>query len=80
MPYLTNAELPPSVRHHLPEHAQDIYRSAFNSAWIQYGDSAPLRREEIAHRVAWSAVKRKYQKLGEAWIARAGNSSGFDRL
>ena len=26
MPYDVNADLPPSVRSHLPEHAQDIFR------------------------------------------------------
>src|ERR1700734_4258049 len=30
MPYDVNADLPPSVRSHLPEHAQDIFREAFN--------------------------------------------------
>ena len=25
MPYATNADLPPSVAGHLPDHAQDIY-------------------------------------------------------
>ena len=33
MPYGVNADLPPSVRSHLPEHAQDIYREAFNHAY-----------------------------------------------
>jgi cation transport regulator ChaB len=28
MPYEVNADLPPSVRSHLPEHAQDIFREA----------------------------------------------------
>jgi cation transport regulator len=32
MPYQTNAELPESVKRHLPDHAQDIYRAAFNHA------------------------------------------------
>ena len=32
MPYAVNADLPPSVRSHLPEHAQDIFREAFNHA------------------------------------------------
>ena len=65
MPYRTNDDLPPSVRDHLPEHAQDIYREAFNSAWRQY--AARARREEIAHRVAWSAVKSRYRKAGTRW-------------
>jgi hypothetical protein len=25
-------------------------------------------RESIAHRIAWAAVKRTYQKLGHAWV------------
>jgi cation transport regulator len=71
MPYLTNADLPVSVQSHLPEHAQDIYRQAFNNAWLQYGDLEPKRQEEIAHRVAWSAVKKRYQKIGGLWVSRA---------
>jgi cation transport regulator len=60
MPYSTNEDLPPSVRHHLPRSAQDIYREAFNHAWLTY--ARRTRHEEIAHRVAWSAVKRRYQR------------------
>ena len=66
MPYATNDELPPPVRNHLPIAAQDIYREAFNRAWQTYG--VDPRREEIAHRVAWAAVKRKYAKVGSAWL------------
>ena len=33
MPYRENADLPPSVRDHLPRHAQDIFREAFNAAY-----------------------------------------------
>jgi len=36
MPYKTNADLPGSVRDHLPPHAQDIYKEAFNGAWEEY--------------------------------------------
>lgn len=64
MPYATNADLPLPLRRALPEHAQDIYRAAFNSAWEQYGG------EEMAHRVAWAAVKRKYRKANGSWVPR----------
>ncbi|HVV47847.1 MAG TPA: ChaB family protein [Bryobacteraceae bacterium] len=68
MPYPDNSALPLSVRGHLPEDAQDVYRKVFNHAWEQYaGDS---RQEEIAHRVAWSAVNRQYVKAGDQWVAR----------
>lgn len=71
MPYNTNNDLPDSVQHVLPQHAQDIYRSAFNNAWEEY-KSPKMRRgnvshEEVAHKVAWAAVKKKYHKVGEKW-------------
>jgi cation transport regulator len=69
MPYETNGELPLSLRRVLPDHAQDIYRAAFNRAYADHeGDP---RREEAAHRIAWAAVKRSYVKVGASWIAKA---------
>jgi cation transport regulator len=67
MPYASNDDLPRSIRSHLPPHAQDIFRAAFNNAWQRYGERDPERREEIAHRIAWSAVKRQYRKIGDHW-------------
>lgn len=56
MSYKTKSDLPESVKHVLPSHAQDIYK-AFNSAWDQYKDKEDRRddasREETAHKVAW---------------------------
>ncbi len=69
MPYQANTDLPDQVRRHLPEHAQDIYREAFNHAYAAHADDP--RREEAAHRIAWAAVKRSYVKEGGSWIARA---------
>ncbi|HLG81019.1 MAG TPA: ChaB family protein [Bradyrhizobium sp.] len=68
MPYPTNAALPPSIRQHLPAHAQDIYREAFNHAFAAH--SGDLRQEEAAHRIAWAAVKRAYEKAGDSWVRR----------
>ncbi len=68
MPYLTNDDLPMSVRNHLPEHGQDIFREAFNHAWQEYAGDP--RQEEIAHRVAWAAVKRVFVKVGTEWVPR----------
>jgi cation transport regulator len=66
MPYSKKTELPASVKNVLPDHAQDIYKEAFNSAYDEYKDKDDRRddasREEVAHRVAWNAVKQKYQK------------------
>jgi cation transport regulator len=70
MPFSRANDLPPTLRLRLPLHAQEIYRAAFNNAWATYG-AAPLKeREERAHRIAWAAVKRKYQKVGEDWVER----------
>lgn len=68
MPYSTNLELPQSVKAHLPTHAQDIYREAFNHAYAAHSGEA--RQEERAHRIAWAAVKRTYVKVGDSWVRR----------
>jgi cation transport regulator len=65
MPYANNDELPSSVRDHLPPHAQDIFREAFNHAFDQYSGG-----ESTAFRIAWAAVKRRYEKSGSAWVPR----------
>ena len=69
MPYRNKQELPDSVQHVLPAHAQEIYKEAFNSAWDQYKDKDERRddasREETAHKVAWAAVKNGYEKGGD---------------
>jgi cation transport regulator len=66
MPYQSVEELPDSVRNHLPKHAQEIYMEAFNNAWDQYAEPESRRgkesREEVSHKVAWAAVKQKYEK------------------
>jgi cation transport regulator len=60
MSYASNDELPPSVRDHLPTHAQDIFRAAFDAAFsVHAGDP---RLEETAFRIAWGAVKKQYAR------------------
>jgi cation transport regulator len=70
LPYASVNELPPSVYDHLPPHALEIYRSTFNNAWNEYADRGPSEREQTAHRVAWAAVKRRYEKAGDQWVPR----------
>lgn len=75
MPYETKADLPSNVTDVLPEHAQEIYRSVFNNAWDQYADPERRRgnqsREEVAHKVAWSAVEQKYKKNDHGkWVEK----------
>jgi cation transport regulator len=69
MPYKTNDELPPRVKIHLPSHAQDIYREAFNHAFAAHAGDP--RQEEAAHRIAWAAVKRSFAKFGSSWVRKA---------
>ena len=65
MPYDKLTDLPDSVRNNLPEHAQEIYKEAYNSAEEQYGE------ESRAHRVAWSAVEQKYEKNEKGnWVSK----------
>lgn len=67
MPYATNDDLPDPVRLHVPPHGQDIFREAFNNAFDQYaGDEAR------AFRIAWAAVKRRYEKIDGVWVMRGG--------
>jgi cation transport regulator len=68
MPYSANGDLPPSVRNHLPGHAQDIYREAFNHAYAAHAGERD--RERRAHMIAWAAVKRSYVKAGDIWVPR----------
>lgn len=67
MPYKSIDELPDSVKEHLPHHAQEIFKEAFNSANKEYGE------EETAFKVAWSAVKKKYEKDdgSDRWIKKS---------
>lgn len=66
MPFNNRSDLPESVQNVLPAHAQDIYKEVFNSAWQEYKEPSDRKdtadREETAHKVAWSAVKRSYRK------------------
>lgn len=68
MPYESNFDLPENLQRLLPDHAQDIFREAFNHAYDAHeGDP---RQEEAAHRIAWAAVKRLYVKTADGWRRR----------
>ena len=71
MPYATNAQLPERVRNDLPQHAQDIFRAAFNAAYERYGPS----HEDKAFRIAWGAVKRNYvHRRARIWVRRGAHA------
>ncbi len=58
--------LPEHLKDNLPEHAQHIYSEAYNNAYDQYAKPEKRKRggsrEEASNRVAWAAVKKKYEK------------------
>ena len=60
----------------LPEHAQHIFKKAHTSAVKEYQDPSKRRGdkkesvEEVAHKVAWAAVKKEYEKEDETWVKK----------
>ena len=60
----------------LPSHAQKIYSKAHKNALKQYVIPSKRRggkrqsKEQVAHKVAWSAVKKEYKKKGDKWMPR----------
>ena len=60
----------------LPSHAQKIYSKAHKNALKQYASPSKRRggkgqsKEQVAHRVAWSAVKKEYKKKGYKWVPK----------
>lgn len=71
MPYSHRSELPESVRNVLPDHAQDIFKDAFDNAWDEYHHD-----EQRSFAVAWSAVKKHYHKNEKTGKWEAGASDG----
>lgn len=76
MPYDKLQDLPQSVKDSLPKHAQEIYKEAFNNAYKEYAtsedrDNPNESREELAHKVAWAAVKKSYKKDSSGrWVGK----------
>ncbi len=60
----------------LPSHAQKIYTKAHKNALKQYASPSKRRggkrqsKEQVAHKVAWSAVKKEYKKKGDKWVSK----------
>ena len=60
----------------LPVHAQHIFTKTHASALKQYQDPDKRRggnnesAEEVAHKAAWAAVKKKYEKKEDEWVRK----------
>lgn len=78
MPYKNNSDLPESIKNHLPDHGQSIFREAFNNAWKEYKDASSRKgnatQEETCFKVAWNAVKKVYKKdTSGKWVKKKNN-------
>lgn len=72
MPYKTLKDLPEWL-HDTPKHMQEIFQSAFNSAFEQYKD------EGKAFATANAAVKKKYEKNKEdKWVVISDHAEFFE--
>lgn len=60
----------------LPEHAQHNYKNTHASALDQYQNPEKRRggirqsAEQVAHKAAWTAVKKQYKKQGNRWLKK----------
>ena len=72
MPY--SVDNPPDAVKGLPAHAIEIFVAAYNSAFEQYdGDEAKSAA------TAWAAVKTKFKKEGDNWVAKESLSDDDKR-
>ena len=63
MPYEKRSDLPPPVKDNMPDHAQDIFLAAYNSAYEDYDEKTDGNSREVyANSVAWASVKRNFRK------------------
>ncbi|BDD81748.1 hypothetical protein TPB0596_15110 [Tsukamurella pulmonis] len=65
----TTDELPGTLRRSSAK-AQRTFAKAHDSALDEYGD------EERAHRVAYAALKRGYERVGDRWERKPGGKRG----
>lgn len=62
MPYDSVKDLPKSVKK-LPVSAQKLFVKVFNKTYKN-------KSEEVAFKIAWSAVKKKFKKKNGSWVAK----------
>jgi cation transport regulator ChaB len=65
-------ELPSTLRRS-PKEAQETFAKAHDSAAEEYGEG------ERAYRVAYSALKRKFEKKGDRWVRKNGKGPSDPR-
>lgn len=63
----------PSTLQRSPKEAQETYARAHDSAVETYGEG------QRAHRTAYSALKRKFEKKGNRWVEKDGKGPSDPR-
>lgn len=66
------SELPGTIRRS-PKEAQETFAKAHDSAVETYGEG------QRAHRVAYSALKHKFEKKGDHWVKKDGKGPSDPR-
>lgn len=63
-------DLPFVCQFNLPEAAQKVYRTAFNRAWREAGESK--ERFFVAQKAAWAEVRNRFERDQETgvWMAK----------
>jgi cation transport regulator len=60
----------------LPVHVQHIFKKVHAYALQEYRNPEKRRGgksqsvEEVAHKAAWAAIKKKYEKQGNKWVRK----------
>jgi cation transport regulator len=77
--YASIADLPNSVQRQLPPEAQDVYRQAFNYAYMLYDDPEDRYDENsrlaTCHAFAWGEVKKSFTRVGSGqWMMGRDNT------
>jgi cation transport regulator len=68
MPDRINADLPPAYSIICRRMPETFVVQLFNHAFAAH--SGDPHQEEVAHRIAWAAVKRGYMKADDGWIRK----------
>jgi cation transport regulator ChaB len=69
-------DLPMVCQINLPEDAQRLYRSAYNTAWDQ--SATEQNRHAAAQARAWTAVRERFQRDARTgqWVKKVAHAAG----
>ena len=65
--------MPQELLKKLPKPAQTMWESTYKTAKAKYG-------EERAGKIAWAAIKKKFKKVGEKWVAKSSDFKIYETV